>query len=1055
MRIYHNIPALTAYNALNHTSNALQKTIQKLSTGLRINSASDDAAGLAISEKMRAQISGLEMAQRNAQDGISMLQTAEGAIQSTQSILQRMRELAVQASNDTLTSEDRSYIQLEVSELRTEIDRIANTTQFNGKRLLDGSSAGVVSSSNLSVKAYVRGSLREIDQFGQKKSFEGNYKIQIKASGAGQGEAQKSAIMVIKHPNVITDVQTNTKDGINTVRVDNVPAGDYKVKASLTPATAGAKIVGSYGFDSKVQIGSAATYVGTPITSSLSGQVFKMKYAVDGVDTTVSFTTSEGVNSAAQAIHEIQGAIDSNKTLRGKILVGDDGNGNLIFTTVGGTLDFTSCATVFGLGSATAPTRTTSKISGTSETLTGGKVGGQLTADTKIKISLLDADGKPITTDGNTELKDIEITIPSGDYADSAVMAKAINNQLTNNGKLKGLVMAGVDALGNVTLTSVVGHIDLSSTEDADLKAVMGNTSQTSQKRQLVEDMLNITTNNNKNNASILFEVTAVGSDTVTVKATSNVLTVDGTVKNYVKDNIILRTGNGIDNYVDLSELLGEIDYDKETNPGGEAFTLALSNAIPSTSFTMGSKFVCNVVGNGGDPADPTDYPAADMSVTVEATQDPDWPERWGDNWKDSKGNVKGEPVSERLTYNINSKASSNKEMHFRNFYVNSDNGAVYEGNVILTTTEGFYDAANGGPAAKDGDTLASFTAAYIGKTATGDTKLRDLSAFWDSQGVFMLESPQTITITQGDGKSTSITVYATDTLNDLRLKLNDAIGSGLGQAQYATGNTDKFCTFVEKTPGVDMPANGLETVAGTFIFRSLIPGAAGCLTFSGDQDVLNAFSLNVVHEPKETSFTASIYDAHTGQAIAANVKVTDNNLIGILHPNVDIEFDPMANVTAVWSESQSNFITQSKAEPYEAVIHLVDSSTVFQVGANQGEDLALDIGDMTAGSLGITKVNVSTREAAVRAIGQLDAAMNKVSAQRAKIGAYQNSLEYTIENLQTTATNLTAAESRIRDADMAKTMMEFVKLQILNQSGTSMLAQANQLPQQVLSLLQ
>jgi flagellin len=318
-----------------------------------------------------------------------------------------------------------------------------------------------------------------------------------------------------------------------------------------------------------------------------------------------------------------------------------------------------------------------------------------------------------------------------------------------------------------------------------------------------------------------------------------------------------------------------------------------------------------------------------------------------------------------------------------------------------------------------------------------------------------MLENPQTITITQGDGKTTSITIYATDTLNDLRLKLNDAIGTGLGQAQYATGNTDKFCTFVEKTPGVDMPVNGLETVAGTFIFRSLIPGAAGCLTFSGDQDVLNAFSLNVVHEPKETSFTASIYDAHTGQAIASNVKVTDNNLIGILHPNVDIEFDPMANVTAVWSESQSNFITQSKSVPYEAVIHLVDSSTVYQVGANKGEDLALDIGDMTAGSLGITKVNVSTREAAARAIGQLDAAINKVSAQRAKIGAYQNSLEYTIENLQTTATNLTAAESRIRDADMAKTMMEFVKLQILNQSGTSMLAQANQLPQQVLSLLQ
>ena len=113
MRIYHNIPALYAYNALNATNNALQKSIRTLSTGLRINSAADDAAGLAISEKMRSQINGLNMAVRNAQDGISMLQTAEGALSEVHSILQRMRELSVQAANDTLTQQDRQYIQLE------------------------------------------------------------------------------------------------------------------------------------------------------------------------------------------------------------------------------------------------------------------------------------------------------------------------------------------------------------------------------------------------------------------------------------------------------------------------------------------------------------------------------------------------------------------------------------------------------------------------------------------------------------------------------------------------------------------------------------------------------------------------------------------------------------------------------------------------------------------------------------------------------------------------------------------------------------------------------
>ena len=162
-----------------------------------------------------------------------------------------------------------------------------------------------------------------------------------------------------------------------------------------------------------------------------------------------------------------------------------------------------------------------------------------------------------------------------------------------------------------------------------------------------------------------------------------------------------------------------------------------------------------------------------------------------------------------------------------------------------------------------------------------------------------------------------------------------------------------------------------------------------------------------------------------------------------------------MADIQAEWSDAEQNFILKPKDSTYDAIIHIVDSSTVFQIGANEGEDIAIDIGNMSAGALGVTNINVSTRVTASKAIGQIDAAINKVSTQRAKIGAYQNALEYTSENLTTTMTNLTAAESRIRDADMAQTMMEFVKLQILNQSGTSMLAQANQLPQSVMSLLQ
>lgn len=141
MRINHNIAALNTYRQLSANNTSTQKSLEKLSSGLRINRAGDDAAGLAISEKMRGQIRGLDQASSNANDGISLIQTAEGALNETQSILQRMRELAVQSSNDTNTDTDRAEIQKEMDQLTQEIDRIGNTTEFNTKKLLNGGAA--------------------------------------------------------------------------------------------------------------------------------------------------------------------------------------------------------------------------------------------------------------------------------------------------------------------------------------------------------------------------------------------------------------------------------------------------------------------------------------------------------------------------------------------------------------------------------------------------------------------------------------------------------------------------------------------------------------------------------------------------------------------------------------------------------------------------------------------------------------------------------------------------------------------------------------------------
>src|SRR5579862_5276299 len=142
VRVNTNVDAFDAQRNLSNVSSDFSQAVQRLSSGLRINSAADDAAGLSISQKLQTQINGFDQGTRNAQDGISMIQTGESALGTVHDILQRMRQLAVEASNDTYTDTDRANIQVEVNQLVSEIDRIASQTDFNSKKLLDGSIGG-------------------------------------------------------------------------------------------------------------------------------------------------------------------------------------------------------------------------------------------------------------------------------------------------------------------------------------------------------------------------------------------------------------------------------------------------------------------------------------------------------------------------------------------------------------------------------------------------------------------------------------------------------------------------------------------------------------------------------------------------------------------------------------------------------------------------------------------------------------------------------------------------------------------------------------------------
>ncbi|KAF2962124.1 flagellin [Fervidobacterium sp. 2310opik-2] len=178
MRINHNVNALNSWRNISMTNMDMSKTLERLSSGLRINRAGDDAAGLAISEKMRGQIKGLDMAIKNSQDAISLIQTAEGALTEVHSILQRMRELSVQAASDTNTNVDRNQIQAELDQLREEIDRIARTTEFNTKKLLDGKLEGFRSIAD--AKVVTGGNINvTVGGYSKTGATEGTYVIEV------------------------------------------------------------------------------------------------------------------------------------------------------------------------------------------------------------------------------------------------------------------------------------------------------------------------------------------------------------------------------------------------------------------------------------------------------------------------------------------------------------------------------------------------------------------------------------------------------------------------------------------------------------------------------------------------------------------------------------------------------------------------------------------------------------------------------------------------------------------------------------------------------------
>ncbi|GAB6280619.1 MAG: hypothetical protein STSR0007_07040 [Thermovirga sp.] len=921
MRIYHNINSLVTMNSLAANESSLSKSLYRLSTGLRINSAADDAAGLAISEKMRAQVRGLDQAVSNSQDGISLIQTAEGALNETHSILQRMRELTVQAANDTLASNDRQAIGLEINQLTEELDRISATTSFNTKNLLDGSASAITSSDKASTKVFANGTVTN----------EGNYKITADLLAAGTAQVQKTNVFTLAAagPGEIEDL------------VDNQ---ERNAEAGFT-VTAAAVVDG----------GSAKDFA------------LNMDFAIDGgIGFEVAMTRDELVAGGATTALQADAIVSklNNDTEFAKYFIAS-ANGADITLTTNSSYAGSDFSTKFDIADVEADFNdfAFSDLSGTNgidATAGNASTGWTATAGTNFNDTD-DPNGQYFTTRAySSNVADVEMVdgyeLPAGSYTIST------NDAMAGGGDSHAELQGSSDTA--FTLTDAIPENSIFG----------GDISFTSARLQVV--------NVNTDDSEVTFKINYQEMDK------------DGNWTSAEVQRTV--ADDGSEDLVFGNFTLDSADY-----------------GITSADLTVGQVFAFNA--SAADVATDDRVTLSDGTATYNFTVD-------AGGFDDA--------VSADLRF----------------YHFDSAAGTVGEGRLSVTTGAFLVDSA-------EAATFDVTEATAAGSVASGDTALKDLAQFTNASGVSILANPQTVTIVQGDGQKATVTLYGDDTLDQAAAKFNTAISVGLGQGAYvSTSDADNFVKFISGTEQTD---NSNYAVEGTMVLSSAGAGKQGDLNFIAEESVLQALGIVQIQTSQESRFTVNVTDAHTGDVVATGVTLTGNRLVGVVDANIDVEFDKMAGSQIAWNDTTKSWDISQSGSANNSYVHIKANSSYFQIGANEGERMGIDLGNMSAASLGVNNILVTDHEAASRSISIVDSALGKVSEQRGTLGAFQNRLEHTINNLRTASTNLTSAESRIRDVDMASEMINFTKYQILMQASNSMLAQANQLPQMVLSLLQ
>ena len=1016
MRIQHNILAMNAYRNYTNNTSALSKNLEKLSSGYKINRAGDDAAGLAISEKMRAQITGLSAAQKNVKDGVSLVKTAEGALSEVHDMLNRMVYLATQSANGTYDGTDRVQLQKELDQLRTEINRISEASNFNGIKLLDGSMD-------------TSGGVKNVDSLSR----------MLQQVGTGAGNVGRVTILdsdpSIKSGNTVFDIDFAGLTTSKTKAPAGGGGGEDPASYSLDGVTfSPTKVEFTLGLDFGDQ---------TEVNLQIGDKYFKLTNtdAVTAANETGSAASPFQINCQGQTMSQVYGAIvDKLKSVgaNGSASVMIDGNKFTVSVGANGlTFTATAAATVNGnyTNQAAFEEKVNSAINiqGVSSG-SGGGGGGSLS----VNKTVVQVGARAVNDPGSSASWDITLK----DDNDPISSWKSGTDKLVLNAKYDGEDIT-------ITITGNSGSYTYAVATKAGSTQLSGITVE-------YDD-----------NGTLSISVTAAGSQTLS--------------------DVSIDTGTSTVSGSGTLSASGPANETTGTNPKNET----AKQGKVTFSFNLDDLQVGDTIQIGTGPA---------ITITAEMK---------GDGSKLvaelAKLNLTGltvtgsvvEPGGFRITVEETSAAAgtydTNAKLEGLFKHTPTTSGGSGGGGGTGTGSANEVDGNNGVSFANAGVAVAadgskpqvSFGVKIAGQTLVDGLTVKSEATAGEIIDAVWAKLQKEL---EADGSGVKFTLNETGaeyriTKNGTKLTftlLDDPTESNIkGNFDWnITGETDKFGGNHNGGTNVTTPGRAVvEQQRAETVFR----------IDSGD--IKDGATITIKdHNGKYKTVTV-----HVGQK-GSDVQATKDNSIGHVYLTED-EAKNLDTVLARISKAFNGGVGDltigvndksnghghmglhikhahgSLTNPKDAYLTMEDFAKVFEMKVPrnpEGTGLTLQIGDTAdaynqlqvsiaacdSSALGLDGVDISTQAGAQKAVESIKNAINYVSDVRGTLGATQNRLEHTANNLSVMAENIQDAESTIRDTDVAEEMMSYVKNNILIQSAQAMLAQANQIPQGVLQLL-